>query len=141
LAQTARAFLVTSLTIAHWLRRLDEQGPQALVQLPEPVNKFPDFVHYLVQRLKVLCPALGKRKIAAMLARAGLHLGSTTVGRMLKRAPRFEPRHPETTPSRVVRAKRPNHVWHVDLTTVPMAGGFWTTWLPLAVPQCWPFCW
>jgi putative transposase len=40
-----------------------------------------------------------------------------------------------------VTAKRPNHVWHVDLTTVPTAAGFWTTWLPLALPQCWPFCW
>ena len=34
---------------------------------------------------------------------------------------------------RVVTAKRPNHVWHVDLTTVPTAAGFWTSWLPFAV--------
>ena len=43
--------------------------------------------------------------------------------------------------ARSVTAKRPNHVWHVDLTTVPTAAGFWTSWLPLALPQCWPFCW
>jgi len=42
---------------------------------------------------------------------------------------------------RVVTAKRPNHVWHVDLTTVPTAAGFCATWLPFALPQCWPFCW
>lgn len=41
---------------------------------------------------------------------------------------------------RVVTAKRPNHVWHVDLTTAPM-GGFWTRWLPFSLPQRWPFCW
>jgi len=35
----------------------------------------------------------------------------------------------------------PNHVWHVDLTTVPTSGGFGTTWFPGALPQCWPFCW
>jgi transposase InsO family protein len=29
----------------------------------------------------------------------------------------------------------------VDLTTVSILGGFWTSWLPLALPQCWPFCW
>jgi putative transposase len=142
LAQTARAFLITSLTIAHWMRRLDEQGPHALVQLRDPVNKFPEFVEYLVQRLKVLCPALGKRQIATTLARAGLHLGQTTVGRMLNRSPRFEPPRSQSGPSpRVVHAKQINHIWHVDLTTVPIGGGFWTTWLPLAVPQCWPLCW
>jgi transposase InsO family protein len=41
----------------------------------------------------------------------------------------------------VVTAKYCNHVWHVDLTTVPIRSGFWTTWLPFALPQCWPFCW
>ncbi len=45
----------------------------------EPVNKFPDFVAYVVCRLKVLCPSMGKAKIAQILCRAGLHLGSTTV--------------------------------------------------------------
>ena len=84
LAQTAKAFLVKPATIAFWLKRIDEAGDDALVQLREPVNKFPDFVRYIVQRLKVLCPSLGKRKIAQVLARAGLHLGSTTVQRMVK---------------------------------------------------------
>jgi putative transposase len=41
----------------------------------------------------------------------------------------------------VVTAKRPNHIWHVDLTTVPTSGGFWAPWLPFALPQCWPLCW
>ena len=79
--------MVTADTIRSWLKRVDEQGPNALVQLREPVNKFPDFVRYLVQQLKALCPMLGKVKIAQILARAGLHLGATTVGRMLKEKP------------------------------------------------------
>src|SRR3989441_370196 len=58
LAQTARTFLVTPVTIASWMTRVDEEGPDALVRLPEPVNKFPDFVGYLVRRLKILCPTL-----------------------------------------------------------------------------------
>lgn len=41
----------------------------------------------------------------------------------------------------VVAARYPNHVWHVDLTTVPVAVGFWVPWLPQALQQCWPFCW
>jgi putative transposase len=43
--------------------------------------------------------------------------------------------------ARRVTAKSPNNIWHVDLTTVPACCGFWTTWLPMALPQCWPFCW
>jgi hypothetical protein len=39
------------------------------------------------ERLKTLCPTLGKVKIAQILARAGLHLGATTVGRILKELP------------------------------------------------------
>ena len=42
---------------------------------------------------------------------------------------------------RVVMADRPNHVWHVDLTTVPILSGFWVPWSPNALPQRWPFCW
>jgi len=58
-----------------------------LVQLREPVNKFPDFVRFVVQQLKALCPTMGKRKIAGTLVRAGMHLGTTTVGNILKEEP------------------------------------------------------
>jgi transposase InsO family protein len=143
LARTAKAFLITAATVASWMKRLDEEGPDALVQLPAPVNRFPDFVRYTVQRLKTLCPTMGRVKMAQTLARAGLHLGSTTVRRMLQEEPCPQPTRQDTEThrsGRVVTAKRPNHVWHVDLTTVPI-GGFWTSWLPFSLPQRWPFCW
>jgi len=139
--QTAEVFHVTAATIASWMRRLDEDGTKGLVQIREPVNKFPEFVRYAVQRLKALCPGLGKAKIAEMLCRAGLHLGTTTVGRILKEAPAPPPSEAPANSSRVVTARRPNHVWHVDLTTVPTGAGFWAPWVPFALPQCWPFCW
>src|SRR6058998_1158619 len=141
LAQTARIFLVTPLTIASWMGRLDEEGPKALVRLAEPVNRFPDFIAYLVKRLKILCPILGKVKTAQILARAGLHLGPTTVRRMLRDTRWPEPRKVLQPAPRIVTARKPNHLWHVDLTTVPTALGFWTSWLPFALPQVWPFCW
>jgi len=143
LAQTARVFQLTSGTIASWCKRLDEEGPAALLRTPAPVNKFPDFVRYLVQRLQTLCPRLGNVKIAQMLARAGLHLGANTVGRILMEKPESKPSpcSPSTKSNRRVSARYPNHVWHVDLTTVPTSGGFWTSWVPFALPQCWPFCW
>jgi putative transposase len=141
--QAASRFLATEETIASWIRRLDEEGEHALVQIKEPVNKFPAYVAYLVRSLKLLCPTLGKAKIAQVLARAGLHLGATTVGRMLKaRPPRGEAAAAAAvTKKRRVTAQYPNHVWHVDLTVVPTLAGFWIPWLPHARPQGWPFCW
>ena len=80
--QTARKFLIAQPTVAAWINRLDEQGPYALLQIKQPVNKFPDLIGYIVRRLKVLCPTMGKVRIAQLLSRAGLHLGATTVRRM-----------------------------------------------------------
>ena len=42
--QTADRFLLTPTTVAAWMARIDEEGPHALLQLREPVNKFPDLV-------------------------------------------------------------------------------------------------
>ena len=149
LSQTAEVFAVTEDTIATWLKRADEEGDRALVQAAEPVNKFPDYVGYLVRWLKAMCPAMGKKRIAQVLARAGLHLGSTTVGRMLKQQPDLnEPAEEALTieeslpvSSDAIKAKRPNHIWHVDLTVVPTTAGFWVPWMPFSKLQCWPFCW
>ncbi len=144
LAQAARAFLVTSATISCWMRRLHEEGPDALVQLQQPVNRFPDYITYLVKRLKRLSPMTVKKKIAETLARAGLHLGTTTVSRMLKQKLRHIPTPSDDTQSdgadRVVTAKCPGNLWHIDLTVVPTAFGFWVSWFPLSLSQRWPFC-
>ncbi len=48
---------------------------------------------------------------------------------------------PPQTKERVVTSKYPNHLWMTDLTTVPIGSGFWVTWLPFSLLQCWPFCW
>jgi transposase InsO family protein len=112
--------------------------------MPQPVNRFPDFARACVQRLQALCPFLGKAKVAQILARAGLHLAVTSVGRIRRETPVEPPTppNPRVMPSaRRVTAKYPNHVWHVDFTIVPTAAGFWTPWLPFARPQCWHFCW
>ena len=143
LAQTANVFQVTPATITSWNHRLDDAGPDALLRTHRPVNRFPDFVRYIVQRLQSLCPLLGKAQIAQMLARAGLHVATTTVWRMRRQPlapPPVPPSRSTPTASRVT-ARHSNHLCHIDLTLVPTAAGFWTSWLPFAVPQCWPFCW
>jgi transposase InsO family protein len=142
--QTAQRFHVTEETIASWMRRLDEGGEAGLVRAEEPLNKFPDFVAHLVRSLKRTCPALGKKKIAQLMARAGLHLGVSTVGRMLERE--MSPRDaraevPIPDEPRPVKARAPNDIWHVDLTVVPTAAGFWVPWFPFAKAQQWPFSW
>ena len=99
--QSAEAFMIDEQTMRSWLRRVVEEGEDALIQISEPVNKFPDFVRYLVKQLKVLLPTMGKARIAQVLARAGLHLGVTTVGRILKET---EPIPEETATLDVIEA-------------------------------------
>jgi len=141
--QAAEAFMIDEETMRSWLRRIDEEGENALIQISEPVNKFPDFVRYLVKQLKVLLPTMGKARIAQILARAGLHLGVTTVGRILRET---EPMPEDTATlavidTRLFTARHPGEVWHVDLTSVPTGPSFWVPWVPFALPQSWPFCW
>jgi hypothetical protein len=64
--------------------------------------------------MKTLCAAMGEAKIAHVLCRAGLHLSTTTVGRMLAEDP--EPVSLQSgdakSDGRAVTAKRPNHGSH-----------------------------
>ncbi len=147
-SQAARVFAVTEDTIASWLKRVDEEGERALVQLSEPVNKFPAYVGYLVRWLKLMCPAMGKLRIAQVLGRAGLRLGATTVRGMLQANPESTepaeavlPDEPIVVSTRLLRAKRPDHIWHLDLTVIPTTAGFWVPWLPFSKLLRWPFCW
>ena len=137
-AETARRLFVSDDTIRSWLRRTDDDS---LIQTRTPVNRFPDFVRYAIQQIKLFCPTLGKTKIADTLARAGIHIGRTTVGRILKEKPAKEPEPSPKDSGRRIVSKYPGHTWHADLTAVPISGGFWTNWVPNAIWQRWPICW
>lgn len=66
--------------------------------------------------------------LVQILARAGLHLATTTIGRIRREPPVREPTPHPTQPmpsARRVTADRPNHVWHTDLTVVPTNAGLW----------------
>ena len=143
LAETARTFMVEPETISSWMKRVADVQ-DGLLQLSRPVNKYPDYVRYIIQRLKTLCPTMGKVRIAQVLARAGLHLGATTVGRIIREEPLHDAPNSgvvETKDNdRVVTARYVNHVWHVDMTVVPTTG-FWVPWAPFCLAQVWPFCW
>ncbi|MHC5212509.1 MAG: transposase [Planctomycetota bacterium] len=109
--ETADRFLVEPKTVASWMRRL-----------------------------RALCPTMGRHKIAEVLARAGLHLGSTTVQRMSRHIGPDDDEGTATARRRQVVAKAPNHVWSLDLTVVPTNSGFCTLLRPFAWLQRWPFC-
>jgi putative transposase len=143
LEKTARAFLIEMQTLLGWMGRLDEPSGRPLIQTVEPVNRYPDFVRCLVRQLKALFPAMGSVRIAQILARLGLHLAVSTVRRMVreKKGPlRGEPVAVPALRRRVI-ARYPGHTWHLDLTAVPIRAGLWVPWLPLSLPQRWPFCW
>ena len=50
--QATRVFHVDEQTLRSWMQRIDERGERALIQVVDPVNRFPDFVRYLVKQLK-----------------------------------------------------------------------------------------
>ena len=149
--RTADRFLVSRGTIHSWRRRVTEEGENALLALDEPVNKYPDYVRHGIRRIKALFPFLGKEKISELLCKAGLHVAKSTVGRILKETPKqtdeleLDFRQEEKTCKKkdgpIVTAKYPSHVWHIDLTTVPILGRFAMALEPKVLPQRWPFGW
>jgi hypothetical protein len=44
----AARFQITATTLAPWKKRIDERGPDALVQTRVPINRFPKFVEHAV---------------------------------------------------------------------------------------------
>ena len=146
-SQTAKRFQVQSATLSNWLKRIDEQGTNALVQITDSVNKFPDFVRYNVKRLSLLIPTMGKIRKAQLLARYGLHLSASTFRRIENEVDNTtEPKDHDVIieesneKNNVETIKYPDHVWHVDLTEVPVSDGFWVPWVPNALYQAFPFC-
>jgi transposase InsO family protein len=123
--ETAKMFRVSTETIARWemeTTRPDEEAPRhalrPLVAPNPPVRRFADVLRALVKTME-LAGFGGNDLIARTLARAGWKLSARTVGRIRKERWPL-PRAPEavSTVPRAVRAKRPNHVWMVDLTDV-----------------------
>jgi transposase InsO family protein len=113
-------FRVSTETIARWETETTnaDEAARPLVAPNPPVRRFADVVRAVVKTME-LAGFGGNDLIARTLARAGWKLSARTVGRI--RRERWPlPRVPETasTVPRAVRAKRPNHVWMVDLTDV-----------------------
>jgi len=121
LPETARAFLLGRQTISRWEADAREPSP-GLVGTRGPVNKLADIVGDLVRRLKVEQPRWGTRRIAQTLVRLGVRVSRSSVQRLVRRPPppsgaRAGKQDPPASPASrgPLRAKRPNHVWLIDL--------------------------
>ena len=137
-SQLARRFQITVQTVRRWLRgvRLGND----VVQLPEKITRYPDYLRLVIQQLKMYCPLLGRFKIADILARAGLHISASTVRRIIYEpvSAVVEDNSPLPKP-RILKSDYANHIWGVDLTLVPTDHGFWLPSSPDALPQVHPY--
>jgi putative transposase len=119
-AETARHFLVSTQTLARWMKEASV-GPErdtvgSLIEPVPPVRRYDDVTRHLIQHMDEMGFG-GTRTIAHTLARAGWRVSPRTVGRVRKenRIPDPEP----LLPHRILEARRPNHVWMMDLTEIP----------------------
>jgi transposase InsO family protein len=114
-------FRVSAETVARWemeTASADNETARPLVAPNPPVRRFADVVRAVVKTME-LAGFGGNDLIARTLARAGWKLSSRTVGRIRReRWPSPPPPEAASGVPRAVRAKRPNHVWMVDLTDV-----------------------
>ena len=119
--ETAAMFRVSVETIARWETEAMSPGaecPRPLISPNPPIRRFADVVRAVVKTME-LAGFGGNDLIARTLARAGWKLSSRTVGRIRREHwPSPPPPEEASTIPRAVRAKRPNHVWMVDLTDV-----------------------
>ncbi len=149
--QTAQQFLLCANTVRNWFGKSFE--PSSIVTTNQPINKLSDRVRLVVHTLKAICPSMGRRRIAAFLLAAGMTIAASTVGRVLKEPTPLPPIEPDDgTPDdsvvdtddapapRAVYAKHPHHVWHTDITNVPIEG-LWTPWFPFRKSMAWPNTW
>jgi transposase InsO family protein len=127
--ETAVMFRVSVETIARWEMEAmspGREGPRPLIAPNPPVQRFADVVRTVVKTME-LAGFGGNDLIARTLARAGWKLSARTVGRIRReRWPSPPPPEAASGVPRAVRAKRPNHVWMVDLTDVKSLFGIVT---------------
>jgi transposase InsO family protein len=91
-----------------------------------PWNKIHDGVRWLAHELRRLCPEreFETKTIATHIMRAGIQISQTTVRRILAEEPPKKPRRSSGPmqpveggePYHLLRPKRPNRIWHMDIT-------------------------
>ncbi len=126
--QSANRFVIHPNTIRSWIKALKNKGRGNRLLGQPPWNKYHEGVRWLVHELRHLCPEreFGARTIATHIMRAGIRISRSTVRRVLTEPPPTKPKRKKPRlddfftmrAAHLIDPKRPNQVWHLDLTSV-----------------------
>jgi hypothetical protein len=90
--------------------------------------RYPDYLWYLIQQLKMFRSLPGRFKITDILARAGLHISASTIRRIINEPlvppATLEPDLPDDDKTCVLKSDSLNHIWGIDLTLASIDHGF-----------------
>jgi len=134
LEQVARRFVLHENTIWGWRKEFLGGKDVGAFFGPAPFHKLGDAVRWLVHEMRQLVPdlAMGTRTIASMVVQAGIQLSRSSVQRILREE---KPRKRRACaanvimidgepvkPYHILRPRKVNRTWHLDLTVVRLAG-------------------
>ena len=126
---TARRFVIHENTLRAWIKAVEGNGKPNLLAGAMVWNRIDDAVRWAAHELRRLCPEpeFGTRTMARHLLRAGIQISRSSVQRILREPEhRKPPRKPRPVigepvgvePQGLLKPKKPNHVWHCDITQV-----------------------
>lgn len=138
LSLTARRFGSQRLTLRRWLKRVKQSGPIGLNdrshrphRLRQPTASGETVL--AVVKLRQQYPAWSKYKLQVMLAREGIKVSASTIGRVLKRRGLIDKRvsrkrqwsalHPKARFPRGLRISRPGDLIQMDTKHIMLPGG------------------
>jgi len=126
---TAKRFVIHENTLRAWIKSIKGNDKPSLLAGAIVWNRMDDAVRWAAQELRRLCPEpeFGTRTMARHLLRAGIQISRSSVQRMLREPePAKPPRKPRPAmeqpagvkPHGLLTPKKPNHVWHSDITQI-----------------------
>jgi len=126
--QAAKRLVVHRNTLRNWRRRFRGKNPDGFFGRA-PFNKLGDSVRWLVHEMHSLGASFGKgtRTIAAEICKAGIRLSRSSAQRILREPRPCRPR-PAMVPAageeprHILKPRRINRAWHIDLAVVTRLG-------------------
>ena len=139
--QAAANFAVHPNTIRAWIKAVEGTGRISLLDGAVVWNRMDDAVRWAVHELRSLFPEkeFGTRTMGRHLLRAGIQISRSSVQRILRepetKKPPRKPKPPMEKPvgikpRNLLTPKRPNHVWHSDITQIRI---LWFTFFIAAI--------
>jgi putative transposase len=124
---TAKRFVIHENTVRAWIKAVEGNGSPNLLAGAIVWNRMDDAVRWAAHELRRLCPEpeFGTRTMARHLLRAGIAISRSSVQRMLREPEQKKPARKArpameepvgVQPHDLLKPKKPNQVWHMDLT-------------------------